>query len=439
MKLKRVALCVAMVSGVGCSDGSSGTPPDQIKGTLQVRTMTVLTGATSENGAPYYMGIKDAIRETNATGGIRGYMIAEKTVDHGYVKDRWVAAYNDWKTNDPDFAKVVQFFSWGTPDTQEFSKEATTLGVPWISGSYATTLATPLPQKRTVTVPPDTAPREFVADGAPFNFFAGTDYSTQARIAMEFVKKKLGKKVAFAYCTGSAFCKEPIPPGKTYAAQIGLELGPDINPELSENYDQIDAKVKAYADANPDTTGALWFWVGNSIFTSTHFAKAVKKYYPNAKLIMNLYGMDERTWDLCGTDCVGNTFSVQSFAAYGDLRYAGMEEMLRVYKKWRTADGEPENKWANMRYTQGYVSFLMFRKGIEKLIDGKKEITGRNLKDAYESFRALPTDGLTPPLSFTPQDHRPNNLTRIYSMNSFGKLQFEDEASVQLLAEWLGW
>jgi branched-chain amino acid transport system substrate-binding protein len=398
--------------------------------------MTVLTGSTSENGAPYYMGIKDGIREANDTGGIRGYMISEKTVDHSYMKDKWLAAYNEWKTSDPDFSKVVQFFSWGTPDTQEFSKEATTLGIPWISGSYATTLATPVAVQRTVIVPPSTTPSQFAAEGAPFNFFAGTDYSTQARIAMEFVKERGGNKVAFAYCTASAFCKEPIPPGKTYAAQIGLSLGPDINPELSDMYDQVDAKVKAYAamDSSPE-----WFWVGNSIFTSTHFAKAVKKYFPNAKLIMNLYGMDERTWELCGTDCVANTFSVQSFAPYGDTRYAGMAELLRVYKKWRAADGEPESKWANMRYTQGYVSFLMFRKGIEKLIDEKKELTGRNLKDAYESFRGLATGGLTPPITFTSQDHRPTNITRVYSMNEFGKLRFEDEQSVALQPEWLGW
>jgi branched-chain amino acid transport system substrate-binding protein len=443
MKLTRVAWLMlgTMLGGFGCgSDESTNTPPPPpIKGTLHIRTMTVLTGPTSENGGPYYMGIKDAIREANANGGIMGYMLEEKTVDHGYVKDRWVAAYNEWKATDPDFDKVIQFFSWGTPDTQEFSKEAETRGVPWISGSYATTLATPLPQTRSVVIPPSTTATDFKADGAPFNFFAGTDYSTQVRIAMEFVKgQNVNAKVAFAYCTGSAFCKEPIPPGKTYATQIGLSLGPDVNPELSDTNEQVDAKVKAWADANPGVQN-VWFWVGNSIFTSTYFAKAVKKYLPSAKIIMNMYGMDERTWDLCGADCVGNVYSVQSFAPYGDTRYPGMADMLIVYKKWRATDGEPESKWANMRYTQGYVSFQMFRKGVEKLIADKKELTGRNLKDAYESFRGLSTGGLAPPITFTAQDHRPTNITRIYSMEEHGKLQFAKEESVQLLAEWLGW
>jgi branched-chain amino acid transport system substrate-binding protein len=439
MNLNRIGMAVCGVLGllgVSCGEEATEVPPPTPKDPIQVRTMTVLTGSTSENGAPYYAGIKDAIRETNDTGGIKGYLIEEKTVDHSYMKDKWVAAYADWKANDPTFDKVIQFFSWGTPDTQEFSKEATTREVPWISGSYATTLATPLPQRRTISVPTEPAPREFVADGAPFNFFAGTDYSTQIRIGMDFVKKKNGTKIAFAYCTASAFCKEPIPPGKTYAAAIGITIAPDVNPELNDTEAAIDTKVQTYAASNPDVQ---WFWVGNSIFTSTFFAKAVKKYLPNAKLIMNLYGMDERTFGLCGDACVGNTFSVQAFSAFGDLRHAGMEELVRVYNKWRTKDGEPEDKWRNMRYVQGYVSFFLFRRGVESLIDQKKELTGKNLKAAYESFRNLNTGGLTPPISFTAEDHRPTNITRIYSMNAQGKLQFEDEINIQLQSEWLGW
>jgi branched-chain amino acid transport system substrate-binding protein len=284
--------------------------------------------------------------------------------------------------------------------------------------------------------------RMFVAEGAPYNFFAGTDYSTQVRIGMDFVKKRGGSKIAFAYCTGSGFCREPIPPGKTYAVSIGLAIAPDINFELGDNEAAVDAKVATYAAANPDVQ---WFWVGNSIFTSTFFAKAVKKHYgalsapSTPKLIMNLYGMDERTWELCGADCVDNAFSVQAFASYGDLRHAGMEEMLRVANKWRAKDSVPEATWKNMRYVQGYVSFYVFRKGVEKLIDDKQELTGKNLKAAYESFRNLSTGGLTPPISFTDADHRPTNVTRIYSLNEQGKLRFEDEISIALQSEWLGW
>ena len=43
------------------------------------------------------------------------------------------------------------------------------------------------------------------------------------------------------------------------------------------------------------------------------------------------------------------------------------------------------------------------------------------------------------PITFTPEDHRPTNRVRVYSMNEFGKFQFEDEISVQLQRDWMGW
>jgi len=209
-----------------------------------------------------------------------------------------------------------------------------------------------------------------------------------------------------------------------------------VQPALDATYEQVDVMMKDYFAANPDVD---WLWTGNSITTAAYVAKAAKKYNAKISVIHNMWGMDERMWGACGADCVGNNFVVLSFAAFGDLRYTGMEAVVALNKKWRQMDGEPEDKWANVRYVQGYVSFYMFRKALEKVIDDKKEPTGRNIKEAYESFRSLESGGLTSPISFTPQDHRPTNRTRIYGMNEFGKLRFEDEVSVQLQADWLGW
>jgi branched-chain amino acid transport system substrate-binding protein len=350
--------------------------------------------------------------------------------DHGYMKPNWIAKYAEWKSQ-PDWPQVLMFFTWGTPDTSEFSEDAAIEGKPFISGSYATTLATPKPQTTMVTMP-DGTQQTFAAKGAPFNFFAGTDYSTQIRIAMRFVQDKGGHKVAFAYCTGSTFCTEPIPAGKTYAKEINLAIGPDFNPELADTAQIIDDKMKAYAAANPDVD---WFWVGNSTSTTIPTIQAVKKYLPSAKVIANLYGFDER----CGTQCSGNAYVVMSFAAFGDTRYPGMSEVVRVHEKWRKADGEDANLYKNVRYVQGFVSFVMLQKAIEQLEQENREITGRNVKQALETFRQKDVGGLTAPLTFTPDDHRPTNVTRIYSMNEFGRFAYETETRVELKSDWLGW
>jgi branched-chain amino acid transport system substrate-binding protein len=433
MTARRGLLGTALLLASACSS-SEAPPPPVARGTLQLRTMMDYTGPTSDNAAVYYQAIKDAMREANATGGIKGYTLDEKFYDHAYDLSRAKTKYEEWK-GDPSWASVLMFFSWGTPDTQAFSSDAAREGKPFISGSYANTLATPVAQSRDITMP-DGQVQTFTAMAAPYNFFAGTDYGTQARIGMEFVKKRNGHKVAFAYCSSSPFCAEPIPAGKTYAKLIGLEQGPDVNPELTDTEAMIDAKMKAYIEAHADID---WYWVGNSITTTLYTAKAVKKYNPAARLIVNMWGMDERAWEMCGVACVGNVYVVMSFAAFGDTRAEDMEKVLALHRKYRSLDNEDPGKWANVRYVQGYVSFYVFRKAVEQLVDQKKEVTGRNLKTALETFRALESGGLTAPITFTTEDHRPTNRVRIYSMNMQGKFQFEDEVSVQLQREWLGW
>jgi branched-chain amino acid transport system substrate-binding protein len=447
MKKTAVAISVAGLAGLfggGCGEDAPGM--DAPRGTLEIRTMMSYTGPTSDNATVYYQGIKDALRDANDTGGIRGYTLHEVFYDHAYDLVKAQTQYDAWKA-DPSWKDVLMFFSWGTPDTLMFAADAQKEGKPFISGSYATTLATPTPQMRTVDFP-DGTKKQFSSDGAPYDFFAGTDYSTQARIGMEFVKKKGGKKIAFAYCTTTPFCEEPIPPGKTYAHQIGLALGPDLNPELGDTQEQVDAKVQPYVTANPDVD---WYWMGNSITSTTFLIKSLKKFAPTAKVISNMWGMDERTGGspgkpladqplgYCGTDCVGNSFVIMSFAAFGDTRFTGMEAVVDLHKKWRLKDGDAADKWANVRYVQGYVSFHMFRRALESVVDAGKAVTGPNLKDAFEKFQKLESGGLTSPITFTVDDHRPTNIARIYSLNEFGHFKFEDEISVALQRDWLGW
>jgi branched-chain amino acid transport system substrate-binding protein len=436
--------------GFGCSGSNdTQTPPVTTKGTLQIRTMMDYTGPTSDNAAVYYQGIKDAMREANAQGGIKGYKLDEQFYDHAYVLDRAQKKYDEWKA-DPSWASVLMFFSWGTPDSQMFSADAAKEGKPFISGSYANTLATPVAQKHNITLPDGTM-KEFDAEPAPFNFFAGTDYGTQARIGMEFVKKRSGHKVGFAYCRESPFCAEPIPAGRTWAKQIGLDQGPDtLDITLSDDYATVKKKMSDYMDANggvggPDSID--WYWAGNSITTSLYVAKALREHTKELgkpdemtpKVINNMWGMDERAWEMCGADCVGNTFVVMSFASYGDLTVPGMEQVVALHDKYRMIDGDPLTKYANVRYVQGYVSFFIFQRALEQVIDHGKAVNGRSLKEEFESFRNLESGGLTAPISYTGDDHRPTNRVRIYSMNQYGKFQFEDAISVQLQTDWMGW
>jgi branched-chain amino acid transport system substrate-binding protein len=444
MKMKALFLCTAVgMVGAACgSDNGDGGGVVTPKGTLQIRTMMDYTGPTSDNAAVYYQGIKDSMDDANASGGIKGWMLAEEFVDHAYDLVVAQKQYDAFKA-EASWSSVVGFFSWGTPDSQMFSADALKEKKIFISGSYANTLATPIAQDHQVVLPTGTTV-DFKADPAPYNFFAGTDYGTLSRVGMEFVKKSGGRKIAFAYCRESPFCAEPIPAARTWAKQIGLSEGPDtLDITLSDSYDVIDGKMKAYITAHPDVD---WYWVGNAITTSLNVAKAVKKYTTGvagvtpAKIISNMWGMDERAFDLCGADCVGNTYVVMPFAAYGDLQQStAMADVVALFNKRRAIDHLEAKKYANVRYVQGYVSFFIFRRAVEQLVTQGKTINGENLKNALETFRNVDSGGLTAPISYTTVDHRPTNRVRIYSMNAQGKFQYEDQLSLTLETNQMGW
>jgi len=432
-----IAAAAGMSGAVACGSSSGGTEPT-LKGTLEIRSMMDYTGPTSDNAAVYYQGIKDALDDANDNGGIKGWKINNEFVDHHYDLTVAQTQYDAFKA-ETTWPQVVMFFSWGTPDSQMFSADAIREKKVFISGSYANTLATPVAQDHSIKLP-DGMTQEFKADPAAYNFFAGTDYGTQARVGMEFVKKQNGKKMGFAFCRESPFCAEPIPAARTWAKQIGLAEGTnDLDITLSDDYATVKSKITAYIakDQNKDVD---WFWVGNSITTSLYVSKAIKELKFPAKVIANMWGMDERAFDMCGADCVGNTFVVMSFAAYGDLSQStAMADVVALFNKRRAIDHKETKLLANVRYVQGYVSFLIFRKAVEQLVDQGKTINGENLKTALETFRNLDSGGLTAPISYTADDHRPTNRVRIYSMNAQGKFQFADQLSLTLAVDQMGW
>src|SRR3954452_7377238 len=165
VRLLCAAAGIAGVAACSSTDDTMGmtTTP---KGTLEIRTMMDYTGPTSDNAAVYYQGIKDAMDDANAAGGIKGWLLAEKFVDHAYDLAKAQMQYDAFKA-DPSWASVLMFFSWGTPDSQMFSADAAKEGKPFISGSYANTLATPVAQSHQVMLP-DGMTKEFTAEAAPF-------------------------------------------------------------------------------------------------------------------------------------------------------------------------------------------------------------------------------------------------------------------------------
>jgi branched-chain amino acid transport system substrate-binding protein len=428
------------------------------EGTIQLKIIYDATGATRDVSVPYFKAEEDLLREINESGGIRGCQVEYEAVDYGYLPSSAQSIYDRWKA-EPSWPSVAAILGWGSTDSLLLAPQVREDKKPFLSASYFGGLAAPKAVVRDITVPELSAatfqeisfPQRFTSDGFEYNFFAGTDYSTGARISMFHVVAQGGSRVGFFYCSAD-YCKGPIPAARSYAKAQGLLLGRDLIVELTDTQATYDSKVlqyfmqeKARATADPTYRMVDWVWGGNTTKTTAYLGKALaeanRQLGLNVQLIVNNYGFDENLFAACGADCVERVHGIMPFVAYGDPRAGEMAKVTALHDKWRARDAAREGNvsYRNVRYVQGYVNVLMFKAAAERVISEGKPVTGEHIKAALESFSGLDTGGLTGRLTFTPDDHRPQSSESIYKLNAAGQLVLESQRTIALDDLWLGW
>ncbi len=179
---------MALVLGLGAQAPISAAE-------IVIGSLNDLTGATSDVGKDYAMGIAEAVSYVNDQGGINGKKIKLYLFDYGYRIPEALTKYNLFKRFD---AKSI--LGWGTGDTESLSPTITKDKIPYVSASYSAHLTDP---KKT-----------------PYNLFFATDYSTNARAAItawfdkrwpqhkDFGKRK--PRFVCSYMFASPYCSAPI-------------------------------------------------------------------------------------------------------------------------------------------------------------------------------------------------------------------------------------
>ncbi len=453
-------LCVAVMTGslLGCggddAKSSGPTKPIYLRG-LQDRS-----GPTAALGQVIGRAWNDLIREVNETEAIPGHHIeiVGELADHGYSGANAVTIWagdigdpNDplddikgWR-DDPTWADVSAVLGWGSPDAVALNSYATEDQMPMVTGAYPGSLASPLPVQKTVSVPQPNGPATDVIitnPGAPYVFFAGTDYSTAVRAGLQFISEAGGGNIAFQGCT-SAACIDPLNAGKTYAAGIGgLTVVEDYPVEFAwANDDPTNAfwqqESADYFVAHPNVD---WIWISSLAGWTAKIANFVAEQSPNTKLLVNIWGFDETLLTPCGDACIDRVYGMAPFAMYGDTRYPGMETVVALNEKYRNdIDQEPISITSNAFYVRGYMMLWKLVKAAQMVVAAGDEPNKFTMHAALESMTDVSTGGLTTPLSFSPTDHRPTMGSHIYSINVFGKFRYETEITLPRNPDWLGW
>lgn len=402
-------ICIALLAGLmlaGC--GGEEKKPEQAKTEtteqaetpkvedIKVGAMIDLSGPTSAVGNPYADGIKGATEYINGKGGIAGRNVKLLLVDTAYNAQQGLSIYKKFVTVE----KVVAVQGFGTAVTEALVRSVAKDKIPNFSASYSAHLTDPAK--------------------APYNFFIAADYSTQARAALKYFKESWKEdrapKLALIY-PDHPYGLTPIPAIKEYAAELGFELVGEENVGLKA----IDATTQLLPlkDKQPD-----YVWIGGTTPSTAVIMKDAKKLGLNTTFFTNIWGTDENLPKLAGDAANGN-FCNQAAAVYGQ-DVPGMNAIKELTK------GEHQMT----HYMRGFASMLVLAEGI-RLAAEKGDVTGESIKTALETLRDFDPMGLTPPISYYPDDHRPNMAVFLYKVED-GKLVFAAEQTLERKAEWLG-
>ncbi len=373
-----IVASVLLLSMLLVACGGGGGASQEIK----IGAVFDLTGPTSDVGTLYANGEKGYVEWLNANGGINGQQVKLIGQDYAYDVSKAEQLYSQYVTQD----KVVAFMGWGTGDTEALRGKIATDKVPFMSASYSINLIN--------------------IDEAPYNFLAGTSYSDQMVIALQWIKEDAANKgvdpkvVVFHH--NSPFGESPVPDGKDYADANGIA------------YTNI-AMPGGATDLTPQLTQAQDFGANYVVIQNVSS--------PAALLLKNArsLGMTGSVQFICLNWCADELFiKLSEGAAEGalgvlpfsaDLTVPGAQEPAKFLKeKGDSLESQ------GIHYVQGWWTMATMVEGIKRTLDAGKDLTGENLRASLEGIQNFETGGVTAPLNFSPTDHRGNDAARIHQV-----------------------
>ncbi len=384
---------------------------------VKVGALNDVTGATSDVGKDYALGISDAVHYVNDTGGINGKKIKLYQFDYGYRIPEALTKYKLYKR-----LKCVAVLGWGTGDTEALSPTVTKDKMPYVSASYSAHLTKPAK--------------------TPYNLFAAVDYSTNARAAITawFDKKwpkhkdygKRKPRFVSSYHFAHPYCSAPIKAIKDQAELLGFEVGPDQSVTLFA----IDTKsqILAMKDFKPDLV-----WHGN---TTMSVAATVRDAYAlglGADHIVNNWGFDENLPRLAGKAAEG-VMGAAVCSFFGN-EVPMMDKVKEYAKKYNP--GVPLEKRL-IRSVQAWANVLALSEAMKRA-DKAGGLSGESiLKNGFETMKDFDVGLGVPPLNYTATDHRISGKVPIYEIKD-GKFQVVEVVDLKgrwpekWPEEWLGW
>jgi len=396
-----LALSLSLVVAAGCgnnnkkSNNASNTGSSApTKSDLKVGAIFDLSGATADVGTPYSEGIRDYVDWKNASGGVAGHKIAMSYQDYGYKVPQAEQLYSQYVSQG-----VKVFMGWGTGDTEALKPKVNADKIPFMSASYAETLADPK-----VT---------------PYNFFPGASYSQQMRIALQWISdKNPGKHVEVAvFHNDSPFGTSPLDDGKKYIADHKLNLGFKNYPMPAGATDFVAQIGQAKAQ------GAKYIIVQNVASPAAKLAQNLKSQNSDMQLMCLNWCADELFVKLAGPAAEG-MIGVVPFAP-PVAGTSGLDD-INGFLKAKNTDATTKG----LHYVQGWYTMATMMQGVENAYKANGDNpTGEQIKAGLEQIKDFKTP-VSGPVTFTAEWHAGLLSAPMYQVSSGAFKKLSDPITV---------
>jgi branched-chain amino acid transport system substrate-binding protein len=375
------------------------------------------TGATSDVGKDYALGMDEAFKYFNEQGGVNGKRIKYTWFDYGYRIPEAITKYKLLKR-----LRSIVIMGWGTGDTEALSPTINKDKLPYVSASYSAHLTNPAKTR--------------------YNLFFSSDYSTNARAAITawFDKKwptkpdygKRKPRFACCYMFASPYCSAPIKAIKDQAKMLGFEIGPDQDVSLFA----LDTKsqIMALKEFKPDL-----LWHGNTTMSVSATIRDAYALGLNSDWIVNNWGFDENLPRLAG-DAAEGVMGATPCAFFGQPS-KNMDIVVASAKKYNP--GIPLDKRL-IRTVQAWGDALITWEALKRA-DKAGDLSGPGIMTkGFETMRDFDIGLKASPITFTATDHRPATGCLIQEWKN-GKFQPVEHVDLKKrwpekwAKEWLGW
>jgi len=384
---------------------------------INIGALNDMTGATSDVGKDYALGIAEAINYINDSGGINGKQIKLYQFDYGYRIPEALTKYKLFKR-----LKCVAIQGWGTGDTEALAPTVAKDQIPYISASYSGHLTNP--------------------EKTPYNLFISADYSTQSRgLITAWYDNKWPKKadyekrkprIAMCYMFASPFSSASIKAAKDQAEMLGFEIGDDQDVSLFA----IDTKsqILALKEFKPDVVLHT-----NTVMSVAATLRDAYSLGLGADHIIKCWGFDENLPKLAGEAAEG-AMGCAPWAFFGE-DVPMMDKVVEYAKKYNP--GVPLEK-RTIHTVQAWANVLGMAEALKRA-DAAGDLSGPGiLHKGFETMRDFEIGLGVAPITFTTEDHRALSIARVYEYTQ-GEFKLLDTVDLQQrwpekwANEWIGW